>query len=71
MIGESSPKLTVTTRSCVVSEVPMTDPLLAPVMVGWPPLPMSKVCADTEPAAHIASMQQKRAIVMTRDFIIV
>lgn len=41
--GETSPKFIVTLRSDVVLELPDTEPLRAPVIVGVPPEEISKV----------------------------
>ena len=49
LAGDISPKFNETDRLVVVDDEPVTEPFKAPVMVGVPPLDMSRDCAV---AAH-------------------
>ena len=52
LAGEISPKLIVTVRSLRRLELPVTEPPDAPVIVGCPPLLISKVCASAAAKAQ-------------------
>ena len=47
--GDTSPKFIVTTKSLSTLELPVTEPFLAPVIVGVPPEEMSNAWAATLP----------------------
>ena len=68
--GEISPKLIVTTRSLSTLELPVTDPLFAPVIVGAPPLEMSRAWAGAVPMPPINSSKNKIRMLDTRLFIL-
>src|SRR5882762_100999 len=69
LAGDTSPKLIVTTRLFKTLALPVTEPPSAPVMVGWPPLLMSKVCAEIVFTAQTMSMQTKIPEMTKRRFI--
>ena len=69
LAGDTSPKLIVTTRLFSTLALPVTEPPIVPVMVGWPPLLMSSACAEIVVAAQAMSRQRQLAEMTKRKFI--
>jgi hypothetical protein len=59
LAGEISPKFIVTDKLFSTLELPLTDPPNAPVMVGRPPLLISKFCAEIVGTTHAMNMARK------------
>ena len=69
--GETSPKFIVTNRSFRTLELPVTEPPDAPVIVGAPPLEMSKFWAATLPKLKSETTQMRIGILNVLLFILV